>query len=131
MKTNGDFKNGFMAGFIAGMAGAYAIYQNRRRIKFELWKMRARAQVSRRMRFMRRITRQNYERAVDDALSRLGSAGEVSARELDAFADELKRQYEHVRDRIGSNVWSEDDEEDGEYDTEEGDDEDEGENEQG
>jgi gas vesicle protein len=101
-RTKRDFTSGFALGAVAGAAGALLLYKNRRTLRASWWKLRAKADIHRRLRALKEVTRDSYEEIVDDVLSRYRALGDVASYEVDAFSTDLKRRYRDVKERLGS-----------------------------
>jgi hypothetical protein len=100
MKHQGNFKMGFLIGMFAGAAGALVYFKNRKVLRRELWKLRARAEIHERLVELKRITRDNFERVVDDVVMRYRAAEHIAVPEAEAFIEKMKDQYEWVRKHV-------------------------------
>lgn len=98
------FKKGFFMGVFAGLFGALLLYRNRGKISAKFWKLRVKADVYRRLKDMKRLTKETYEEVIDDVLSRYRTFGHIAEYELDMFADELRDRYKEMKQRLEEGV---------------------------
>ncbi len=100
MEHNNKFNKGFMFGVAAGALGALFLYKKRGRIRSSLWKLRARAELYRRLYELKRATRERFEDLVDEVLEEYGAWGTIAEEELEDFAEELKDTWRDVKHRF-------------------------------
>ena len=87
-------------GAVLGAGATYLAYKNRKKIAEKMWKIKARAQLHRRLSNLKRITKKEYEELVDAVLSKYEDLESISRYEIDEFADELKDRWDSVKERI-------------------------------
>jgi hypothetical protein len=97
MEQTHEFKKGFIVGVVAGIVGAFALQKKRRLIMGKLWKLKVQADIHRRVGALKRLTRENYDEIIEDALTRYRAVGSIAKSELDEFGRELKRKWKEVK----------------------------------
>lgn len=105
---NGLFAAGFALGALAGAAGAIVLYKNRKTLKAHWWRLRAKADIHRRLGALKEVTREAYDEVVDDVVARYRTLESVAAYEADEFAADLKRRYRDVKRRLEGALRSDD-----------------------
>ena len=96
-RSKGLFAAGFTLGALAGAAGAIVLYKNRKTLKARWWRLRAKADIHRRLGALKEVTREAYDEIVEDVVSRYRTLEAIAAYEADEFAAELKRRFRDVK----------------------------------
>lgn len=107
MEYKNAFKNGFIVGAVAGALGAYVVFKKHEKVAAKLWMLHVKGDLHRRLKEVKRLSKDNYEELVDNVLARYRSAEHIARHELDDFRDELKRRWKEVKREFDEGVEAE------------------------
>lgn len=94
------FVSGFMLGAAAGMAGGILLHKNKRRIKAKLYYLKIRADIEQQLQGLKKFSREDYGKVIEDVLDTYGDKFAISAAELDLLKIELKGQWREAKQRF-------------------------------
>lgn len=97
MRESNKFNKGFVWGLAAGALGALLLYQKRHHIRASLWKLKAKAELYRRLYELKRLTRERFEDVIEEVIDEYRSWGSVAEEDLEDFAEELKDTWKDVK----------------------------------
>ncbi|HUQ30190.1 MAG TPA: hypothetical protein VM103_01580 [Candidatus Paceibacterota bacterium] len=100
MEHNDGFKQGFVAGLVAGAVGGALLYSKRKKIVREVWKLRAKADIARRVKNLKKLTRNAYDDIVDTVLDKYEEMEDIAADELEEWAQVLKDEWSDIKERF-------------------------------
>jgi gas vesicle protein len=113
MKKN-RFISGLVVGTAVGVAGGLMLQKNKDRLKAKLYYLKIRADIERELKDLKKFSRDEYTKIVENILEEYHSKIGMSAQDFDLLKKELKSQWKEAKQRFEAGFKEEVDENDDE-----------------
>ncbi len=94
------FVSGFMLGAAIGMTGGFMLHKNKRKIKAKLYYLKIRADIEQQVQGLKKFSREDYSKIIEDVLDTYRDKFAISVAELDLLKIELKSQWREAKQRF-------------------------------